>query len=59
MAGKIAIVYNNDKDREEYIGYLHYLQREGYIEAEIERLEIDKLQGVEGLSALRVTVKHP
>ena len=59
LAGKIAIVYNNEKDYEEYQGYLRYLQKEGYIEPEIERLEIDKLQGVEGLHALRVTVHLP
>ena len=57
QAGKIAIVYNNEKDFEEYQGYLRYLIGEGYIEDKIETLAIDKLQGVEGLHALRVTVK--
>ncbi len=56
-AGKIAIVYASEKDREEYMDYLTYLQRQGYIEETVEELELEKLQGVQGLKALRVTVK--
>ena len=57
QAGKIAIVYNNEKDYAEYRDYLRYLIDEGYLEDRIEELAIDKLQGVEGLHALRVTVR--
>lgn len=57
QAGKIAIVYAAEKDREEYLNYLTYLKRQGLIEPDIEDLELDKLQGVQGLKALRVTVK--
>jgi hypothetical protein len=56
-AGKIAIVYAQEKEKEEYEDYLHFLVNEQYIEEEIEDLSIEKLQGVEGLKALRVTVK--
>ncbi len=55
--GKIAIVYASEKDREEYLDYLTYLRRQGYIDDAIEELEIEKLQGVQGLKALRVAVK--
>lgn len=54
--GKIAIVYLQEKDRQEYLTYLEYLIRKGYITEEIEQLELEKLQGADGLKALRVTV---
>ena len=57
LQDKIAIVYLQDKDRQEYLGYLEYLQHEGYITDEIEDLQVGKLQGAQGLRALRVTVK--
>lgn len=59
VAGKIAIVYLQDKDRLEYLEYLDYLVQKGYITPDIEVLELDKLQGAEGLKALRVTVTTP
>lgn len=54
--GKIAIVYSQQKEAQEYVRYLEFLQSEGYIEEEIEYLEVEELQGVQGLKALRVTV---
>lgn len=56
VAGKVAIVYLQDKDRAEYMEYLEYLVQKKYISADIETLELEKLQGAEGLKALRVTV---
>ncbi len=57
VAGKIAIVYLQDKDKVEYMEYLNYLVHEGYIEDNIEELVLGKLQGVQGLRALRATVR--
>ena len=57
QAGKIAIVYLHREDRQEYMDYLNYLVRQGMILPEIEDLHLSKMQGVEGLKALRVTVK--
>jgi len=57
QAGKIAIVYLLDKDRDEYMGYLDYLVKKGNISSEIEDVELEKLQGAEGLRALLVSVK--
>lgn len=57
QAGKVAIVYASEKDREEYINYLNSLKRQNLIEDEVEELELEKLQGVQGLKALRVQVK--
>lgn len=58
QAGKIAIVYLQDKDRQEYLEYLEYLRHEELITDEIEDLHIGALQGAQGLRALRVTVKE-
>jgi hypothetical protein len=56
QSGKIAIVWLNEIDKREYLEYLQHLQNKGYITDEIEELELEKLQGAEGLKALRVTV---
>ena len=53
---KIAIVYLQEKERQEYLGYFDYLIHEGYITEDIEDLELARLQGVQGLRALRITV---
>ena len=59
QAGKIAIVWLQEKDRQEYMEYLEHLVQRGYIKPEIEDLELERMQGVEGLKALRVEVTIP
>lgn len=54
--GKIAIVYTQQKEATEYMRYIEFLQSEGYIEKEVEILEVDDMQGVQGLRAIRVSV---
>ena len=54
--GRIAIVYGQPSEAQEYRGYLEYLRHLGYIAGEVEELELEELQGVHGLRALRVTV---
>jgi hypothetical protein len=54
--GRIAIVYGQPAEGQEYRGYLEYLRHLGYIAGEVEELELEELQGVHGLRALRVTV---
>ncbi len=54
--GKIAIVYSQLKEAQEYIRYLEYLQAAGYLTGDIEKLDLEDLQGVYGLKALRITV---
>jgi hypothetical protein len=56
QAGKVAIVYLQEKDKLEYLSYADFLQHEGYITDEIEDVKLSKLQGVHGLRALRFTV---
>jgi hypothetical protein len=54
--GTIAIIYFNDKEAEEYEGYIKYLQEKKLLKQEVEYLELEDLQGVTGLRALRVGV---
>ncbi|MFK8007277.1 MAG: GAF domain-containing protein [Saprospiraceae bacterium] len=56
VKGKIAIAYTSEKDKTEYLGYLNFLKEKKYITGKIEDLTLSKMQGVEGLRALRVTV---
>ncbi|MEN0004508.1 MAG: GAF domain-containing protein [Bacteroidota bacterium] len=56
QAGKVAIVWLQEKDRQEYQAYLDHLVQQGYISPDIEDLELERMQGVEGLRAMRVTV---
>lgn len=54
--GMIAIIYFNDREAEEYEGYIRYLQEKGVLRSRVEQLELEELQGVSGLRALRVSV---
>jgi GAF domain-containing protein len=54
--GKIAIVYSQKQEGAEYLEYIDYLQATGYLKAETEDVELEDLQGAQGLKALRVTV---
>jgi hypothetical protein len=57
LSGKIAIVYLQEKEKQEYLEYIDYLRHEGYLADEVEDLELARLQGVQGLRALRITVR--
>ncbi|RMF65616.1 MAG: GAF domain-containing protein, partial [Bacteroidetes bacterium] len=54
--GKLAIVYGQPSEAEEYLRYIDYLQSSGYLTGAVEHLELENLQGVYGLKALRVSV---
>jgi hypothetical protein len=54
--GKIALVYSQSKEAVEYREYLDYLRASGYLTGEIEELDLEDLDGAQGLRALRVTV---
>jgi GAF domain-containing protein len=53
---QIAIVYSHRREALEYREYIDYLQAVGYLTDELEDLDLEALQGVHGLKALRVTV---
>ena len=54
--GKVAIVYSQPSEAQEYRAYIEYLQSLGYLTGPVEHLELGELQGVQGLRALRVQV---
>jgi hypothetical protein len=53
---KIALVYFNQKEADEYISYISYLQKQGILADDLEFLDLEPLQGVTGLKAMRVGV---
>ena len=54
--GKIAIVYSQTREGSEYEKYLEYLLAKEYLIDNIERLDLEDLQGLYSLKALRVSV---
>jgi len=54
--GKIALAYFSQKEADEYIGYIQFLQEQNILANDLEELELEELQGVSGLKALRVSV---
>ncbi|MET4080083.1 hypothetical protein ABIB40_000023 [Pedobacter sp. UYP30] len=55
---KIAIVYFTNEEAQEYIEYINYLTNEQLFNDDLEILELEELQGVAGLKALRVGVNY-
>ena len=55
---KIAIVYFNNREAEEYEEYIQYLQEKGTLNKDLEYLDLEELQGISGLKALRVGVNY-
>tara|TARA_R110001583_G_scaffold4351_5_gene25278 strand:+ start:4054 stop:6447 length:2394 start_codon:yes stop_codon:yes gene_type:complete len=56
--GKIAIVYSQNSDADEYIKYIKHLQSKKLLLATIEKVELEDLQGIFGLKAIRVAVNY-
>jgi hypothetical protein len=56
--GKIAVIYSQKEDEEEYLKYIHFLQHRKLLDSDIEILELEDLQGVTGLKAIRVSVLY-
>ena len=56
--GKITIVYSQKHNEVEYLRYIKFLQRKQYVGDEVEILELEDLQAVTGLKAIRVNVLY-
>lgn len=54
--GKIALVYSNQREAQEYEEYIRFLQSKELLQPGIEHLELEEMQGLKGLKGLRVTV---
>ncbi|MUU78750.1 GAF domain-containing protein [Winogradskyella endarachnes] len=56
--GKISIVYSQREDEIEYLNYIKFLQNKKYLDNDIEIVELEDLQAVTGLKAIRVSVLY-
>ena len=56
--GKITIVYSQKQDEREYLRYIKFLQSKYYLDTDVEIVELQDLQAVTGLKAIRVSVLY-
>jgi len=56
--GKISIVYSQKQDEIEYLRYIKFLQSKKYLDNDVEIVELQDLQAVTGLKAIRVSVLY-
>jgi hypothetical protein len=56
--GKISIVYSQKQDEQEYLSYIKFLQSKNYLDTDVEIVELQDLQAVTGLKAIRVSVLY-
>lgn len=56
QSGKLCIVYSQKKDELEYLRYISFLKKQGYFTDNIEVVELEGLQGVSGLKAIRAEI---
>jgi hypothetical protein len=54
--GSIAIVYSVEQEANEYMQYIDFFQKRKLLSGPVEKLEIEELQGISGLKALRVPI---
>ncbi|WP_345948318.1 GAF domain-containing protein [Mucilaginibacter sp. PAMB04274] len=54
--GKIALVYFTEAEADEQLTYIKQLQAQKMLQPEVEKLDLEELQGVVGLKALRVSI---
>lgn len=52
--GKTPLVYCNQKEAREYEEYIHFLQSKGLLQPGIEMFDLEEMQRLSGLKALRV-----
>jgi hypothetical protein len=56
--GAITIVYTKAEEEAEYLRYIGILQSAGFLRDNLEHFDVEDLQGVSGLKALRVRVSY-
>ena len=56
--GTISIVYSQNKEAQEYLSYIEFLQSKNLLQDNVEKHELEELQGISGLKGLRVTVNY-
>ncbi len=56
--GKLTVIYSQKEDEDEYIGYIKFLNSKQILKDDIEIFEIQDLQGITGLKAIRVSILY-
>tara|TARA_R110000868_G_scaffold125037_2_gene330366 strand:+ start:32164 stop:34539 length:2376 start_codon:yes stop_codon:yes gene_type:complete len=56
--GKMVIVYSQKKDELEYLRYIKFLKSKGFFSGKVEIVELEGLQGVSGLKAIRADISY-
>ncbi|MCM4157138.1 GAF domain-containing protein [Gramella sp. AN32] len=56
--GFLTIVYSQKEDEEEYLQYVKYLQAKKYVDVDVEVFQLEDVQGVVGLKAMRVKILY-
>ena len=54
--GKISIIFSQEKERHDYLQLIKILQNQNILQSNVEELEVEDLQGINGLKALRVGI---
>jgi hypothetical protein len=54
--GMLAIVYSQTHEANEYLEYIDFLQNQGLLTGEVEKFDLEDLQGVSGMRGLRVGI---
>ena len=54
--GKISIIFSQEKERQDYLKLIKILQNQNILVTNVEELEVEDLQGINGLKALRVGI---
>lgn len=58
QTGKMVIVYSQKSDELEYLRYVKFLKAKGYFTGKVEIVELEGLQGVAGLKAIRAEILY-
>ncbi|WP_191858754.1 GAF domain-containing protein [Hanstruepera ponticola] len=56
--GKLTIVYSHKQDEQEYLRYIGFLQNKQMLDTDVEIVELEDLQAVTGLKAIRVSILY-
>mgnify|MGYP003675055488 FL=1 len=58
VKGKMSIIYSQKEDEIEYLKYVRFMQSKNMFDDDVEILELQDLQGVTGLKAIRVSMVY-
>jgi len=56
--GKMVVVYSQKQDELDYLRYVKFLKSKGYFDGKVEIVELEGLQGVSGLKAIRANILY-